>query len=196
MKHLGTTLTLILCVLLVGCNKRVALTSDANALVSSNTSNIQATPTPTPATTRWLSTTSHVWATLDQQTVFNSTSATILKFDNVIEDPLAEYNKATGIFAPKAPGLYSIHASLTLPGPWTAGDYCKIYVSKANLTIGVNMAVMPTHQRECMVSIDALVPLNVGEGIIVSSIIAGAERRSNILVNNPYITLNIVKVAE
>lgn len=203
MRHLGNTLTLLSAMLLcLACNKRVPLTGDTRSSAVSSTNqytNNTATPTPTPTATpatRWQSTTSHIWATLDKQTVFNSTSPTVLMFDNVIEDPLSEYNKASGIFAPKAPGLYKIHASLTLPGPWTAGDYCKIYISKSQLTIGVNMSVMPTHQRECMVSIDAVVPLNVGEGIIVSSIIAGAERRSNNLVNNPYITLNIAKVAE
>ncbi len=191
----------------IGCNKRVLLDGTGSGSTASNLSpgpvvqnygQTQATPTPTPTpqSQRWVSTTSHVWATLDHSATINSTSATNIIWDNVIEDPLSEYNRTTGIFAPKANGIYSIRATITLPGPWTAGDYCKIFLSKSLLTIAVNMAVMPTHQKECSVSVSAVVPLAVGEGIIVSSTLAGSQRQTNVLANNPYVTLNIAKVAE
>jgi len=202
MKQLCTGLRLLLLIVAcVGCNKRVAI-QQAQAIATGTaqvTGTAYATPTPTPSPTpaaRWFSTTSHVWATLDRSTAFNSTTNTVILFDNVIEDPLQEYNKLTGIFAPKANGLYAIEASLTLPGPWAAGDYCKLHLSKAQLTIKVNMSVMPVNQNQCMVSISAVVPLAVGEGVLLSSIIAGTEKRTNALVNNPYVTLQIAKVGE
>jgi len=202
MKQLCTGLRLLLLIVAcVGCNKRVAL-QQAQAIATGTapvTSTAYVTPTPTPSPTpaaRWFSKTSHVWATLDRSTTFNSTTNTVILFDNVIEDPLQEYNKLTGIFAPKANGLYSIQASLTLPGPWATGDYCKLHLSKAQLTIKVNMTVMPVNQNQCVVTISAVVPLAIGEGVLLSSIIAGAEKRTNALVNNPYVTLQIAKVGE
>lgn len=201
MKHLGTTLLFVIVFATVGCNQRVQLPAGSQSNLNNQnqvmvTPTPTITPTPTPGNQRWQSNTSHVWATLDRTTNFNATASTVLMFDNVIEDPLQEYNKTTGIFAPKAGGLYSVHATLTLPGPWQAGDYCKMFLSKAMLTIAVNQSVMPTHQNQCVVTINAVVPLAVGEGVVLSSIIAGAQKASNQLQNNPYVTLQIAKVAE
>lgn len=196
MRHLGF---LLLVFALLGCDKRVAVknTDGASTNIAPPTdTSLNQTNNNTNPQGRWISATSHVWATLDARTLFRSTASTVMLFNNVLEDPMVEYNKATGIFSPKKSGLYQVNARLTLPGPWTAGDYCKLFISKATLTLAVEQSTMPASQTQCAVSISSVVPIAQGEGIAVSGIIAGTEKYSNELGNNPYINLSIVRVAD
>lgn len=137
---------------------------------------------------------SYAWLTRDAKlAITNNTAGQIFKFDNKVKDSLGEYDANTGFFSPKSPGLYQITATITLPGPWTAGDYCKLAIMKSRAgtqdqtqTLAVSMSVMPTHQNQCAVTVSGIFPLDVGDGIAISALIAGNNRETNALVANPY----------
>ncbi len=161
------------------------------------------TPTPAPGTSGWISKTSHLWATLDATLPVGTTSpGTQLKFDDVIEDPLAEFDKKNFVFTPRAAGIYQVTVLMTLAGPWMAGDYCKLILSKGSTgtsygSVAIASSAMPGGTNPCSVSISTSVPIAAGEFLLVNGIIAASSSHStNASLRNPFNYIMVTRISD
>jgi hypothetical protein len=73
------------------------------------------------------------------QTGITANSWATVKYNNVVTDTQTAYSTSTGVFTPKAAGLYAVSASIAtnnVQGNWTAMSICK----NGSLTTAENMA--------------------------------------------------------